>query len=256
MIMNILLISGHGAGDAGAAANIDGVWYKEANETRRVTAALQPILAEYANVDVYPTERDAFSDSCSGLLTSIVNISSYDYALEVHFNAFKAESADWQTKGVECYVTSSESGTTVEEKICEKVAAVGLKNRGVKRYNWSVIYNIQTRGVSAALLEVCFIDDPDDMRVYNEHFNEIVSAIAAGIVEGFGLGSFKMDDAEEMEDEDMIIYEKLEDVPDWGLPTVKKLISKKYLVGEENALNIEKNMLRVLVINDRAGLYD
>lgn len=255
--MNILLISGHGAGDAGAAANIDGTLYKEAEETRRVTAALQPLLTQYADVDIYPTDRNAFSDSCNGALTSVMNIPSYDYVLEVHFNAFQAQSADWQTKGVECYVPTAETGTTVENLICEKVADVGLKNRGVKRYNWSVIYNVKTRGVSAALLEVCFIDDPDDMRVYLQNFDDIVSAIAAGIVEGFGLGSFKMDFAEEeTEDDDMTIYEKLEDVPDWGQATVNKLLTKKYLVGEENALNLEKNMLRVLVINDRAGLYD
>lgn len=262
--MKILLISGHGAGDPGAAATIDGTYYQESQEARRVTAALKPLLQKYADVDIYPTSRNAFYDVCNGVLGNYANIGSYDYVLEVHFNAFTPQYADGQTKGVECYVTNSEAGTTVEQLICQYISQVGMQNRGVKRYDWSVIYNVKLYGVSSALLEVCFIDDPDDMHVYTQNFDSIVSAIAKGVVEGFELGSIKMEDEskpnedknEEKED-DMTVYKTLEDVPEWARPTVEKLIEKKYLVGEgEGVLNLEHNMLRGLVINNNAGLYD
>lgn len=59
------------------------------------------------------------------------------------------------------------------------------------------------------------------------------------------------------EDEDeMVIYKTFNDVPDWGKATVKKLMDKGYLKGTDEGLNLEQNMLRVLIINDRAGLYD
>lgn len=58
------------------------------------------------------------------------------------------------------------------------------------------------------------------------------------------------------EEEEMTIYKTLKDVPDWGQTTVKKLLAKEYIRGTGDNLNIEENMLRVLVINDRAGLYD
>ena len=58
------------------------------------------------------------------------------------------------------------------------------------------------------------------------------------------------------EEEEMTIYKTLKDVPDWGQTTVKKLLAKDYIRGTGDNLNIEENMLRVLVINDRAGLYD
>ena len=36
---------------------------------------------------------------------------------------------------------------------------------------------------------------------------------------------------------------------------MRKLLDKGYLEGTGDGLNLEHNMLRVLVINDRAGLY-
>lgn len=58
------------------------------------------------------------------------------------------------------------------------------------------------------------------------------------------------------EDEEMTIYKTMNDIPSWGKTTVQKLLTKGYLKGTGEDLNIEENMLRVLVINDRAGLYD
>ena len=46
---------------------------------------------------------------------------------------------------------------------------------------------IKKQGVSSALLEVCFINDTDDMKLYNAKKHEIAKAIAEGIAEGFKL---------------------------------------------------------------------
>ena len=105
----------------------------------------------------------------------------------------------------------------------------------------------QKAGVSAALLEVCFLDDPDDMAVYTAKFRQIVEGIAEAVREGFGLRK----EAEE----EVTVYKNLADVPAWGQATVRKLLDKGYLEGTGDGLNLEHNMLRVLVINDRAGLY-
>lgn len=185
--MKILLISGHGAGDPGAVSSINGVTYQEVDETRKMTAAIKQALGSYAEVQIYPTDRNANEDYKKGTLASVAQFSKYDYVLEIHLNAFQAGASDGKTKGVECYVTSAETGITVEETICEKVAAVGLTNRGVKRTNFNVIRAAKSAGVSSALLEVCFIDDPDDMAVYTAYRDEIAAAIADGIREGFGL---------------------------------------------------------------------
>ncbi len=60
----------------------------------------------------------------------------------------------------------------------------------------------------------------------------------------------------QLEEEDMTYYQQLADVPDWGQATVQKLMDKGLLNGDGDGLNLEHNMLRGLVINDRAGLYN
>lgn len=180
-MLNVLLIAGHGAGDPGAVAN--GI--QEADETRAIVSNLDTQLAGICNVDIYPTERNAYADLKAGKLD--IQWSNYDYVLEVHLNASKVSEPDDKTKGVECYVTASEGGITVEEAICKNIASLGLTNRGVKRKNYDVIQAARSAGVSSALLEVCFLDDPDDMRVYSANKTAVATAIAAGIVSGFGI---------------------------------------------------------------------
>ena len=59
------------------------------------------------------------------------------------------------------------------------------------------------------------------------------------------------------EKEEKVLYKTINDVPSWGKSTVEKLMNKKFLIGDEKGnINIDEMALRVLVINDRAGLYD
>ena len=185
--MNILLISGHGAGDPGATATLDGAHYREADETRRVTAALQKALEGYYAVTVYPTDRNAYEDYRKGTLSAVAQFSRYDCVLEVHFNALSLSLSDGVTKGVECYVPTGQSDTALASALCAGIAARGLKNRGVKKKNWSVIYTAHRAGTPAVLLEVCFLDDADDMAVYTARFNAIVQSMAEAVITTYHL---------------------------------------------------------------------
>ena len=176
--MKILLIAGHGGKDPGACSS----YGTEATETRRVVNQLKANLLCYNNVsvDVYNTSRDCYTDCGNGTLQ--VSFSNYNYVFEVHFN-----SATAAAKGTEIYVTRSESGTTVEQAVVNKIAALGFTNRGVKRSNFRVISRAKSAGVSSALLEVCFISNKDDMSRYNSKFQQVCDAISSGIAQGFGL---------------------------------------------------------------------
>lgn len=62
---------------------------------------------------------------------------------------------------------------------------------------------------------------------------------------------------EEEEDMPVIRYKTLEEIPDWGKTTVEKLMKLELLKGDENGnLDLSHDMLRIFVIEDRAGLYD
>lgn len=51
-------------------------------------------------------------------------------------------------------------------------------------------------------------------------------------------------------------YKKLEDVPSWGRKTIEKLITKGFLSGNSaGEINLSEDMVRMIVVNDRAGLY-
>jgi murein DD-endopeptidase MepM/ murein hydrolase activator NlpD len=52
-------------------------------------------------------------------------------------------------------------------------------------------------------------------------------------------------------------YDTLEQVPNWAKPTIKKLLDKKLLLGDNKGnLALSDDLIRMLVINDRAKLYD
>lgn len=169
--MKILLISGHGAGDPGAMGN----GCREADLTRGLVNLIAPILRKYATVDVYNQSHNAYADAQRGSL----HPGYYDYVFEVHFNAGGG-------RGAEMWVTMREAGTGVEQAVVNRMASF-FTNRGVKRADFSVIATLKNQGMSAGLLETCFIDSAEDMKVYQSRKKEIAQAIAEGIAEGFHL---------------------------------------------------------------------
>lgn len=186
--MKILLIAGHGAGDCGAV----GCGYKEADLTREVVKLIEPNLSNYATVEVADMSVNWFNNRAK------LPLSGVDYVLEIHFNACVNDTkGNGVTTGTEVYVTTSEKGTTVEEKMLKGIASLGFKNRGVKRKNYSVINHCKSKGISSALLEVCFIDDADDMKIYTAKKDAIADAITKSIVDGFGLGIKPVDELAE-----------------------------------------------------------
>ena len=56
--------------------------------------------------------------------------------------------------------------------------------------------------------------------------------------------------------ENPMIYNYIDDnMPEWARPTIQKLVDKGILKGDGDGLNLDENLMRLLVINDRAGLY-
>ena len=205
--MKILLIAGHGAGDPGAT----GCGYKEADLTREMAKLIKPRLEKYATVAIADTSVNWFNARGS------LPLSGVDYVLELHLNACVNDlKGNGKTTGTEIFVTASEKSTGVEENIVNNISALGLKNRGVKRKNFSVINYIKNRGISSALIELCFIDDADDMKIYTTKKNEIADAIVKGIADGFRLRKAEAKPANELEDACKLLASKgIIDSPDY-----------------------------------------
>ncbi|MEG2939573.1 MAG: N-acetylmuramoyl-L-alanine amidase [Oscillospiraceae bacterium] len=183
--MKILLIAGHGGSDPGACAQ----GARECDLARNLVPQIRASLAQYgAEAAIYNTARSAYHDLIA--MGYAYNFKPYDYVLEVHFNACVNDfMGDGRVTGSEIYVTRDERKTYAEDAILRRMATIGFKNRGVKRKNYSVIMEAKRQGVSSALLEVCFMDDSDDMKLYNKNTKKIAAAIADGIAEGYKLKS-------------------------------------------------------------------
>lgn len=178
--MKILLIAGHGDGDPGAEA----FWRKECDLTREVVQLIHDELKPYdIEVCVFDKTKSAVHELKTG---KYINFKPYKYVLEVHFNAFKVDKGNGKTTGTEIYVNNSEKEVSVENAILKNITSLGFRNRGIKYTDkLLVIKTVKSQGVSSALLEVCFMDDADDMKIYNSKKKQIAKAIANGIVSGF-----------------------------------------------------------------------
>ena len=58
------------------------------------------------------------------------------------------------------------------------------------------------------------------------------------------------------EEVEEVRYNTVAVCPDWARETVQKLINKGYLGGDGQSLDLSHDMVRILVIQDRAGSFD
>ena len=185
MSFNILLVSGHTPGYN--ACKTTGV--NEGDLNVELVKILYKLLSPYANVTVYPCERDMYKDIKNGCCK--VNLSNYRYIFEVHFNAFNGNA-----RGTSIILHKNYSGgISVEQSIIDNVAAFGFKKRGtngiVRRDDLLNMNTCLRKGIDYALIEVCFYDSIADMAIYNKNKNGIASGIAKGIIDRFGLDTSK-----------------------------------------------------------------
>ena len=108
--------------------------------------------------------------SAGNVLYNIVkkcNSHDVDLDVSIHFNAGAKDAAgNGQTTGVEAYIFSSNSkAKTFAEKIVNAIAKLGYKNRGVKINR--KLYFLRKTKAAALLLECCFVDDKDDVALYD-----------------------------------------------------------------------------------------
>lgn len=162
---------------AGPNSGAIGCGYKEQDLTREVGAVVERIFKQEGHTTVDCTVDQASDNSVA--LKSIVtkaNKQKLDLFLSIHFNAcVNDETGDGKTTGVEAYVYNSTSSAKPHaERICKNISSLGLKNRGAKVN--AKLYVIKHTNAPAVLVECCFIDDRDDMKVYDaEKFGKAIA---------------------------------------------------------------------------------
>ena len=110
------------------------------------------------------------------------NAHKVDLDVSIHFNSgTKDKSGNGTTTGTEVLVYSKTSKANDKAiRICNKLSGIGFKNRGVKERN--DLYFLKHTKAPALLIEVCFVDDKDDVTLYNKNVDNIAKTISEAII--------------------------------------------------------------------------
>lgn len=156
---------------------------KESTENRRVNAELIRQLRAL-NHTVYDCTVDDGTSS-SNVLSKIVakcNAHSVDWDISIHFNSGASDKGgNGKTTGIEVLIYNLNDAATKNKAnaICNELSALGFKNRGVKQRQ--DLYVLRKTNAKAMLIECCFVDDADDVKLYQSLG---VTRFAAAIVKG------------------------------------------------------------------------
>ena len=172
--MKINVHAGHNYNVPGASGYLN-----ETKEARIVKDEVIRQLKELGHTVYDCTDENATSSN--GNLAAIVskcNAHDVDLDVSIHFNAGVNDSGNGYTTGTEVWIYSPASkASTYADNVAKQIASLGYKNRGVKVSTG--LYVLKHSNSPAMLIECCFVDDKDDVNIYDA--NKMASAIVKGI---------------------------------------------------------------------------
>ena len=172
--MRICINAGPTKTGAGSGAAHKG--FNEGEIVRQVAASLAEKLRKRghkvtdATVDKASTQNAYLREVCVR-----ANETNAELFISIHCNA----SATHLGKGVECFTWK---GKKVKQavQICDNLADLGFKNRGVK--DGSAFYVVKHTKATAVLVELFFLDNATDRALYTKHgADKLAEAIAKAI---------------------------------------------------------------------------
>lgn len=176
----IAIDAGHGGWDNGAT--FEGRLEKDDNlrlalEVRQQLEALGVKVLMTRETDIYVTLQDR---------AAIANQADADLFISLHRNSY-FEQTSW-TMGVENYIyltAPEETSGKAAALVLDAVAAVGVQaNRGVNRGNY---YVLRRTIMPSMLLEMGYIINEEDNRLFDENLVAYARAIAMGALAYFGV---------------------------------------------------------------------
>ena len=225
-MMKVMIDPGHGGNDVGAFANN----VKEKDLNLEVALCLEGILKTYgidAKLTRYHDTAVSLKERCD-----ISNLFKANLFISIHHNA-----ANGKAKGYEIYhATKSINGKRLAELV-----EVEFSKLNKKRYVGSGLYGGSKEGdyyvlkhtnAPAILTEFCFVDNLDDLKLYDPHAQ--ANALAIGILNYFGI-EIKKEEIQEHYAES--IYKELTE--DYGLTIHEKRFDDRITRAETMALILQ-----------------
>lgn len=239
----------NGGSDPGAVAN----GLKESNLALDIGVRLNKLLKAAGVFTLISRTADVDDDLSDKI--GRCNVFAPDLAIDIHINAGGGEG--WEAFVYSGGGTSKLLAQNIEQEVKKFTLSRGLKTRlndsGADYFGF--IRQVQAPSI---ILEAAFIDNLKDVdRIKTgEGRQKFAEAYAAGILKTLGIKTTEEEGGGAMCCKQF--YKTLEEVPEYGRDIVKKLIDKGLLKGYADSslgLNLSEELVRMLVINDRAGLY-
>ena len=180
----IALDAGHGLNTPGKRTP-DGIHEWTLND--KVRDYVVEMLADYDVKFIFPDNNEGSKDESLSSRKSVYVNKDVDAAVSIHHNAYLGK---WgSANGVEIYV--DKNNTSADMKLAKAIYKnlpkyTGLKDRGIKKANWTVI---NQNSVPAVLVEGGFMDNKSDHKVITSVAGQkaYAKAVAEGLIEFLGL---------------------------------------------------------------------
>ena len=239
----------NGGSDPGAVAN----GLKESNLALDIGMRLNTLLKAAGVFTLISRTADVDDDLTDKIARC--NVFDPDLALDIHINS--GGGIGWEAFVYSGGGTSKLLAQNIEQEVKKITISRGLKtklNSSGSDY-FGFIRQVQAPSV---ILEAAFIDNAKDVERIKtgEGRQKFAEAYAAGILKTLGVKTIQTEGGGAVCCK--ASYKTLEEVPEYGRAIVKKLIDKGLLKGYADSslgLNLSEELVRMLVINDRAGLY-
>lgn len=168
--MKIAINAGHTRSGAGCGAI---GCMNESEETRKIVAELIPLLQKKGHTVINATvDKAATQAAYLRDVVKLANNSKADLFISVHLNAGGGT-------GCESY-TYKGAKVKQAQNINAQLQKLGFRNRGIK--NGTDFYVVKYTTMTAVLVEVCFVDNCTDVKLYRKlGAAKIAQAIADGI---------------------------------------------------------------------------
>jgi len=166
---------GHGGNDSGAILGNR----KESNDVLSIGKEVAVEMRRHRVV----VDETRTNDSTVSLnaRSSFENKKDYDYFVSFHRNAFNEKA-----HGVETftYPRSSKKANELATKVQNNLVKLGFTDRGTKEANFHILRETKS---PAILIEMGFIDNVEDNKLFDCKRNEIVKAITQAILSQLGI---------------------------------------------------------------------
>lgn len=203
------LDAGHGGSDVGAVSVMPNL--TEAMLTLSLAKMVRDRLVKTGKFEVYMTREDDTSPGNASTRGILFGKMGVDFALSIHFNAFNLESAN----GTECYVPNQEQYAKIEYNFKQSLTkyfkervpyckgknytdgSINAKYIDDSTLKFKKTYPTQNYfgfireawkyGVSADLIEICFITNKKDLETYLDNQENIADDLAKAICDAYGV---------------------------------------------------------------------